>query len=53
MRIKQRNAFNRFWQRLVGVSLPAHDRFLSLSITNFNFSTGWDRLLQKERQFGR
>jgi hypothetical protein len=29
----------------------AHDLFLSLSITLFNFSSLWDRRLQKQRQF--
>ncbi len=52
MKTKRRNAFGRFWDRLGRGSAPTHDRLLSLSITNFNFSTGWDRLLQKQQQFG-
>jgi hypothetical protein len=30
---------------------PAHDYFLWLSITRFNFSTGWERILQRQNQF--
>lgn len=39
------------WRRLLRRRALAHDPFLSLSITLFNFSSGWDRLLQKQRQF--
>ncbi len=48
---RHRNSCSRFWQRFVKGPAPAHDRFLSLSITRFNLSTGWERLLQKQ-QFG-
>jgi hypothetical protein len=34
------------WRRAL-----AHDPFFSLNITLFNFSSGRDRLLQKQRQF--
>ena len=42
----------RAWQRVLGRPAPAHDPLLSLSITLFNFSSGWDRVLQKQRQSG-
>jgi hypothetical protein len=38
------------WRRLMRRRALAHDPFLSLSITLFNFSSGWDRLLQKQGQ---
>ncbi len=46
------NVLARAWQRIIGRRAPAHDPLLSLSITLFNFSTGWDRVLQKQRQSG-
>jgi hypothetical protein len=49
---RKRNLLARAWQRVIGRRPPAHDPLLSLSITLFNFSTGWDRVLQKQRQFG-
>jgi hypothetical protein len=39
------------WRRLKRGRALAHDPFLSLSTTLFNFSSGWDRLLQKQDQF--
>jgi hypothetical protein len=39
------------WRRLKRGRALAHDPFLSLSTTLFNFSSGWDRLLQKQGQF--
>jgi hypothetical protein len=39
------------WRRLTRGCALAHDPFLSLSITLFNFSSGWDWLLQKQGQF--
>jgi len=50
MRSRQ-NILLKLWHRLIGRSAPAHDPYLSLSVGTFNFSTGWDRLLQKQRQF--
>jgi hypothetical protein len=41
------NFVARLWHRIARRSAPAHDPLLSLSIGLFNFSTGWDRLLQK------
>lgn len=41
----------RAWHKIVYSSVPAHDPLLFLSMTMFNFSGGWDRLLQKRRQF--
>jgi hypothetical protein len=41
----------RMWRRLMRRRVLAHDSFLSLSITLFNFSSGWDRLLQKQGHF--
>lgn len=40
------------WRRLAAREAPSHDPLLSLSITLFNFSSGWDRVLQKQRQHG-
>jgi hypothetical protein len=45
------NILLKLWQKLIGRSALAHDPYLSLSITLFNFTSGWDRLLQKQRQF--
>ena len=39
------------WRRLMWRRALAHDPFFSLNITSFNFSSGRDWLLQKERQF--
>jgi hypothetical protein len=39
------------WRRLTRGCALAHDPFLSLSIALFNFSSGWDWLLQKQGQF--
>ncbi len=46
------NALARAWQRMSGRRAPAHDPLLALSITLFNFSSGWDRMIAKQRQFG-
>jgi hypothetical protein len=46
-----RNVLRKLWHRLIGRPAPTHDLYLSLSITLFNFTSGWDRLLQKQRQF--
>ncbi len=46
------NVLARAWQRVTGRRATAHDPLLSLSITLFNFSSGWDRVLQKQRQSG-
>jgi len=51
MKTQSQNILLKLWQKLIGRSAPAHDPFLSLSITLFNFTSGWDRLLQKQRQF--
>jgi len=56
MKTKDRsNAVVKLWHRLIGWRARRHDPFLSLSITHFNFSSdwssGWDRLLQKQQQF--
>jgi hypothetical protein len=52
MKTKQRNnAVLKLWRRIIGWRASRHDPFLSLSITQFNFSSGWDRLLQKQQQF--
>jgi len=47
----RQNILLKLWHRLIGRPAPAHDPYLSLSITLFNFTSGWDRLLQKQRQF--
>jgi len=47
----RRNILLRAWCKLMGKGTPPHDPLLSLSITVFNFSTGWDRLLRKQGQF--
>jgi hypothetical protein len=46
------NVLARAWQRIIGRRTPAHDPLLSLSITLFNCSSGWERVLQKQRQSG-
>jgi hypothetical protein len=46
------NSFTRFCRTIFKRSAPAHDPLLSLSITAFKFSTGWDRLLQKQHTWG-
>lgn len=48
----QANVLARVWRRLMASRAPAHDPLLSLSMNLFNFSSGWDRLLAKQRQFG-
>lgn len=51
MKTKSRNILLKLWHRLIGRPAITHDPFLSLSITTFNSSTGWDRLLQKQLRF--
>jgi hypothetical protein len=51
MKTQSRNILLKLWHRLIGCPAPAHDLYLSLSITLFNFTSGWDRVLQKQRQF--
>jgi hypothetical protein len=51
MKTISRNLLLKLWHRLSRRPAPAHDLYLSLSITLFNFTSGWDRLLQKQRQF--
>ncbi|HYJ03614.1 MAG TPA: hypothetical protein VEX43_00645 [Chthoniobacterales bacterium] len=48
MKTKSRHLLLKLWHRLFRRPAAAHDPFLSLSITTFNSSTGWDRLLQKQ-----
>ena len=51
MKTKSRNLLLKLWRRLIGRPATTHDPLLSLSITEFNFSTGWDRLVHEQRQF--
>jgi hypothetical protein len=44
--------FRRAWLRLLGRRAPMHDPLLSLSLSLFNFSSGWDRVLQKQKELG-
>lgn len=44
------NAFVKTWRYLIRRRLPADDPLLRLSITDFNYSSGWDRLLRKHAQ---
>ena len=48
---RRRNILLRAWCKLMRQGVPPHDPLLSLSITIFNFSTGWDRLLRKQAEF--
>jgi hypothetical protein len=50
MKTRPHNILLKLWHRVIGRPAPAHDPFLSLSITLFNFSSGWDRLLREQRQ---
>jgi hypothetical protein len=51
MKTQSQNAVLKLWRKLIRRSAPAHDPLLSLSMTLFNFASGWDRLLQKQRRF--
>jgi hypothetical protein len=51
MKTLSRNILLKVWHRLIGRPAPAHDLYLSLSITLFNFTSGWDRVLQTQRRF--
>lgn len=43
--------FVKIWRSLFQRRRPAHDPFLSLSLTLFNYDSGWDRLLRKQGRF--
>ena len=51
IKMPSQNILLKLWQGLIRRSAPAHDPLLSLSMTLFNFASGWDRLLQNQRQF--
>jgi hypothetical protein len=51
MKTQSQNILLKLWQGLIRRSAPANDPLLSLSMTLFNFASGWDRLLQNQRQF--
>lgn len=44
--------FTSLWRKIFRRSTPVHDRFLSLSLTLFNNTSGWDRTFS-QAQYGR
>jgi len=55
MKIQQqrsRNSFAELWRRIFRRTVRGHDPLLTLSMTLFNYTDGWSRIISKD-EYGR